>query len=130
MSHIPTQFEYLGQWHDTKHFRAFVYSATDQKLANNYTEFTNLVGSGLWFPTKAEAIAHVEPVVVEQKIEKIVPALEEKVQERAQELEKPVLQESVIEKKAPLEVKKPVDEPKTKRETVKNQFRAATSLGK
>lgn len=46
------QVRYLGRWVDKSHFRAFVYSHTEEKLANNYEEFQRLVESGLWFAEK------------------------------------------------------------------------------
>lgn len=119
---IPTQFEYLGRWHDTKHFRAFVYSVSDQKLANNYQEFIDLVGSGLWFPTKEEAqkavlkIEDSTPLEVEQKIEEIVPVVKPKVQ-KDKEISPSVL-ETLMEK------------PKNTREATKNRLRMVTSEGK
>lgn len=60
MSLIPKQIEYLGRWVDTKHFRAFVYNATDQKICNNYLEFAHAVATGLWFESREAALKLVE----------------------------------------------------------------------
>jgi len=60
----PNQFEYLGRWVDTKHFCAFVYSKDDQKLAKNYQEFTDLIGSGLWFPSRESALKSAETAIL------------------------------------------------------------------
>lgn len=51
------QIMYLGKWVSRDHFRAYVYNATDKKLANSYDEFKSLIESGLWFATQAD----VEP---------------------------------------------------------------------
>ena len=67
---IPSQFEYLGRWVDTKHFCAFVYGDSGEKLARNYEEFIDLVGSGLWFASKADLAkskVKVEPKIPEKK---------------------------------------------------------------
>lgn len=37
---------------DKENFRAFVYNDKQQKLANNFNEFENLIASGLWFAEK------------------------------------------------------------------------------
>ena len=43
------QVLYQGRWVDRKTFRAFVYNETEQKLANSYDEYSDLIESGLWF---------------------------------------------------------------------------------
>lgn len=49
------QFLYLGRWVDKKGFRAFVYNKQgEQKLADSYQEFENLIASGLWFDVRQE----------------------------------------------------------------------------
>ena len=49
---IVDQVNYEGRWVDRKTFRAFVYSKTEEKLANNFEEYEFLLASGLWFATK------------------------------------------------------------------------------
>lgn len=54
---IPSsQVKYLDRWVDKKHFRAFVYSATDQHLVESWNEFEEKIASGLWFSTKSDAL--------------------------------------------------------------------------
>lgn len=48
------QVFYQGRWVDKENFRAFVYSADSQKLANSYQEYHQLIESGLWFSSKDE----------------------------------------------------------------------------
>ena len=44
---------YLGRWVDRKNFRAFVYNEkNEEKLADSYQEFEDLISSGLWFSSK------------------------------------------------------------------------------
>ncbi len=50
------QVFYAGRWVDKEHFRAFVYSCTDQKLANSYKEYEDLIASGLWFDSRTLAM--------------------------------------------------------------------------
>ena len=54
---VSEQVEYLGTWIEKKYFRAWVYSATDQKLAKTWDQFNELIKSGLWFATKEETLA-------------------------------------------------------------------------
>lgn len=50
------QFLYLDRWVDKKYFRAFVYDLKgNQKLANSYNEYEDLITSGIWFDTKPNA---------------------------------------------------------------------------
>ena len=49
------QFEYLGRWVDKHNFRAFVYSKDEEKLAETYQQYTDLLASGLWFATREQA---------------------------------------------------------------------------
>jgi len=47
------QFQYLGRWVNKEFFRAFVYNEkNEEKLANSYREFEDLISSGLWFSSK------------------------------------------------------------------------------
>lgn len=47
------QVNYLGRWVSKEHFRVFVYDANgNQKLANSYDEYTNLVANGSWLVEK------------------------------------------------------------------------------
>ncbi len=47
------QFQYLGRWVDKDTFRAYVYDKKEnEKLANSYNEFEELISSGLWFAQK------------------------------------------------------------------------------
>lgn len=64
-SEVSGQFEYLGRWVDKKHFRAFVYNESGEKLAGSYEEYEKLISSGLWFSTKKES--EIEEMV--QKVE-------------------------------------------------------------
>ena len=50
------QVNYNGRWVDKEHFRAFVYSTTEQKVANSYKEYEELIASGLWFDNRALAM--------------------------------------------------------------------------
>lgn len=123
---IPTQFEYLGRWVDTKHFCAFVYSISEQKLAKSYQEFIDLIGSGLWFASKEDAEKAIFKdgdslnIEVEQKKEKIVPYIA------------PTKCEALLrgEEINPSVLERLMEEPKSTRANAKNKFRAATSLGK
>ena len=49
---IVKQVLYDGRWVDKDTFRAFVYQEGNQKLANSYSEFEQLIASGLWFESK------------------------------------------------------------------------------
>lgn len=50
------QFLYLGKWVDKNGFRAFVYDKKgDQKLANSYDEYEQLISSGIWYATREDA---------------------------------------------------------------------------
>jgi hypothetical protein len=50
------QVLYQGRWVDRDSFCTFVYDANGkEKLAKSYDEYESLVGSGLYFSTKAEA---------------------------------------------------------------------------
>lgn len=60
---LPSQFKYQGRWVDKKTFRAFVYNGKEQKLANSYEEFIDLVGSGIWY----ESPDHAEKVLNKTK---------------------------------------------------------------
>ncbi len=53
-----SQVLYLGRWVSREHFKAFVYSKEDKKLAKSYDEFASLISSGIW---KAEPIKKEEP---------------------------------------------------------------------
>lgn len=46
------QVLYKGRWVERKYFRAYVYNAEGEKLANSYKEFSDLIASGLWFVSK------------------------------------------------------------------------------
>lgn len=54
---------YMGRWVDREHFRAYVYNATDKKLANSWDEYKDLIATGLWFDEK--------PVVAEKTKRKL-----------------------------------------------------------
>lgn len=53
----PDQVFYQGRWVGRDNFRAFVYGANCQKLANSYDEFEKLIGSGSWYSTKEEVVS-------------------------------------------------------------------------
>lgn len=50
------QVFYNDRWVDRDHFTAFVYSATEQRLAKSYKEYETYIATGLWFDTKDKAI--------------------------------------------------------------------------
>lgn len=57
---ITGQFQYLGRWVNKDQFRAYVYNDKgDQKLADSYHEYEQLISSGLWFAVKPEKIVAV-----------------------------------------------------------------------
>jgi hypothetical protein len=49
---MDNQVLYQGRWVNKDNFRAFVYNAESQKLANSYDEYKDLIESGLWFTSK------------------------------------------------------------------------------
>lgn len=50
-----SQFLYMSRWVEKDHFRAFVYNDKgEEKLANSYSEFLQLTGSGLWLEEKPD----------------------------------------------------------------------------
>jgi len=49
---MKDQFLYQGRWVSKEHFRAFVYKDKAQKLAKSYDEYSKLIESGLWFPSR------------------------------------------------------------------------------
>lgn len=51
------QVNYLGRWVDKTTFRAYVYNADSEKLVNSYSEYEDLISSGLWFPEKDKVVA-------------------------------------------------------------------------
>lgn len=60
---MKDQVNYLNRWVSKDNFRVHLYNADgQQKLANSYDEFTNLVDTGNWFaekpvkPEKAEKV--------------------------------------------------------------------------
>jgi hypothetical protein len=55
------QVLYQGRWVLRNKFRAFVYNATEKKLANSYEEYSQLIESGLWFSSK-EDIEPKQPI--------------------------------------------------------------------
>ena len=46
------QVMYLGRWVNKNTFRAFVYSETEEKLANSYDDFEKLIATGVWYPER------------------------------------------------------------------------------
>jgi|GEM_PF-3324574 len=58
---VHGQIEYMGRWVDKAHFRVFVYNETEQKITDSYEEYEKMISSGLWFDTKASAIASLKP---------------------------------------------------------------------
>jgi hypothetical protein len=65
------QVSYMGRWVDRMHFRAFVYSSTEQKVAESYEEFEKLISSGIWFITKADAEKANSKKIIEDSAENI-----------------------------------------------------------
>ncbi len=64
-----SQVFYAGRWVDKEFFRAFVYSSTEQKLANSYKEYEDLMATGLWFDSKTQALEAKKAPLVEVPIE-------------------------------------------------------------
>jgi len=60
---VDEQVLYLDRWVSKKHFRAFVYNSTGQKIAENYQEFSDLIASGIWFAKKEEVPTDTDNVV-------------------------------------------------------------------
>lgn len=62
---VDSQVLYLGRWVSREHFRAFVYNSCEQKIANSYKEFSDLISSGVWFAEKKDvpAMNQIENVV-------------------------------------------------------------------
>ncbi len=54
------QVFYNDRWVDKDHFTAFVYNATEQRLAQSYKEYETLIATGLWFDTKEKLIEAVD----------------------------------------------------------------------
>lgn len=50
------QVFYNDRWVDKNHFTAFVYNATEQRLAKSYQEYETYIATGLWFDTKSKAM--------------------------------------------------------------------------
>ena len=49
------QFLYLGRWVDKEYFTAFVYDKNgNEKLAQSYKQFEDLISSGIWYASKPE----------------------------------------------------------------------------
>ncbi len=80
---VHGQVLYKDRWVDKSHFRAFVYNVTDQKLANSFNEYEQMIASGLWFNTKEDALNAVK-VEEEPKTKKEIRA--EKVEKIAKEI--------------------------------------------
>jgi hypothetical protein len=77
---LEPKFLYLNKMTNKKHFRAFVYSNTGQRLANTHKEFEELLNSGKWFATKEEIITapmKVKAKKVKVKLEELPPAEED-----------------------------------------------------
>jgi len=68
-SNVSAQVEYLGRYVDKNSFCAFVYNNEGEKLAKSWEEYQNMVGSGLWHPTKELALACKK----EEKKEEVKP---------------------------------------------------------
>lgn len=52
-----SQFQYKGRWVNKEHFRAFVYNGNgEQQLARSHAHFEQLIGSGIWFASAADAL--------------------------------------------------------------------------
>lgn len=58
------QVYYLGRWVSKDHFRTFVYSDKEQKLASSWEEYEKLIASGLWTAEK--------PVIIYKKPKKVI----------------------------------------------------------
>lgn len=55
MDKPDNQVLYNGRWIPKAHFRAFVYSKDERRLAKSYEEYSNMISSGTWF---AEPMGH------------------------------------------------------------------------
>lgn len=70
-----SQVFYNGRWVDKEYFRAFVYSTTEQKLAQSYKEYEELIATGLWFDNRD--LAHkVKKAEIEASLEEKVSPTE------------------------------------------------------
>ena len=68
---VSGQVLYNDRWVDKKHFRAFVYNGKEQKLANSYQEYSDLISSGVWFVSRLQAEIAIENAKQEAlKVEK------------------------------------------------------------
>ena len=43
------QVLYMDRWVSREHFRTYVYSETEKRIANSWDEYLKLIESGLWF---------------------------------------------------------------------------------
>ncbi len=59
------QVFYNGRWIDKDHFRAFIYNGADKKLAESYKQYEDLLSTGLWFSSTAQALEAKKPKLVE-----------------------------------------------------------------
>lgn len=49
MDKPDNQVLYNGRWISKAHFRAFVYSSTERRMAESYDEYSKMISSGAWF---------------------------------------------------------------------------------
>lgn len=78
---VSGQVLYNDRWIDKKHFRAFVYNGKDEKLANSYQEFSDLISSGVWFISRLQADLALEAAKQEEKLKAEIKESKEKVKE-------------------------------------------------
>lgn len=57
MDQHDKQFMYNGRLVDKEHFRAFVYSIDEQRLAKSYDEYVRHIQTGVWFDSPEKVIA-------------------------------------------------------------------------
>jgi len=65
------QVLYMGRWVSKEHFKAFVYSANEVKLAKSYQEFSELVSSGLWSVEPVQAKTEPDCITVDIKPKRV-----------------------------------------------------------
>jgi hypothetical protein len=100
------QVPYMGRWVPKDQFRAYVYSESEQKLADSWDEFQRLIASGLWFESK-EAVENA-----------ILANLNKEIAEKPQSEPEKVVKEEKAEKEI---VKEPVK---------LNDFKSSKTKGK
>lgn len=77
-SKLPEQVLYMGRHVDKRSFRTFVYNKLgEQKMANNYQEYLNLINHKQWFSSKEDAAKAKKS---DKKLDVSVPTVESTVE--------------------------------------------------